>query len=130
MRGDSSKHAGFQGEVDALQTHGVEESGRIADDQSSVEVILRDSPVPAFGNRLRAVGVKGTALEDRSDVWVRFEFLKTLMRIEPRVEVIQTNNKTDRDAAFGHVVDEPAAELFIAQWPADGVNHTPAGFLF
>ena len=58
------------------------------------------------------------------------ELLKSLMRIQPRIEIIQPNNESDRDAAIGHVVNESAAEFFIAQWPTHRVNHAAAGLLF
>ena len=53
---------------------------------------------------------------------MRFELLKSLMRIQARIQIIQTNDEPNGDTAIGHVVNESAAELFVAKRPAHGVN--------
>src|SRR6516162_2610360 len=57
---------------------------------------------------------------------MRLEFLKALMRIESRIEIIQPDDEPDRDTAAGHVV-ESSAEFFVAQRPSHGVNDAAAG---
>src|SRR5262245_21790264 len=51
------------------------------------------------------------------------------MRIEPSIEVVETNHEADRHESVVHVVNESAAEFLVAQRPADRVNHTAAGLL-
>src|SRR6266850_477197 len=58
------------------------------------------------------------------------EFLKSLVRVQTGIEVIETNDETDGNTAIRHVVDESAAELFGTQRPAHRVNDAPSGFLF
>src|SRR6266516_8111672 len=58
------------------------------------------------------------------------ELLKSLMRVQPGIEIIQSNDESDRDAAIGHVVNEPAAKLFIAQRPTHRMNDAASGLLF
>ena len=60
---------------------------------------------------------------------MRFELLKSLMRIQARIQVIEANDEPNGDAALCHVVNESAAELFIAKRPSHRVNHAPAGIL-
>src|SRR5262245_35439638 len=60
---------------------------------------------------------------------MRFEFLKSSVRIETRIKVIQADDKSDRHTPLGHVVNESAAELFVPEWPAQGVDNTSAGGL-
>src|SRR5262249_16377755 len=46
------------------------------------------------------------------------------------VEIVQADDKSNRDTSFGHVVDESAAEFFIPQRPAHRVNDTTSCALF
>src|SRR5215468_11393500 len=71
--------------------------------------------------------MQSAAFENALDIRMRLEFLKPLMWIETRIEVIQPNDEPDRDPAAGHVVDETSAELFIAQRPSHSVNDSAAG---
>src|SRR5215813_3147177 len=71
--------------------------------------------------------MQSAAFENGLDIRMRLEFLKPLMRIETRIEIIQPNDEPDRDPAAGHVVDETSAELFIAQRPSHRVNDPAAG---
>src|SRR5215831_16694431 len=70
--------------------------------------------------------MQSAAFEDAPYIAMRLEFLKALMRIETRIEIIQPNDQPDRDTATGHVVNESSAELFIAQRPSHGVNDAAA----
>src|SRR5215470_8831247 len=71
--------------------------------------------------------MQSAAFENGLDIRMRLEFLKPLMRIETRIEVVQPNDQPDRDPAAGHVVDETSAKLFIAQRPSHSVNDPAAG---
>ena len=87
------QHAGLECKMNSFQPHRIQEAGGIADNQSAIEVILRQRPITAFRNRLRAVGIQRTAFENTSDVRMRFEFLKALVRIEARIEIVQTRSR-------------------------------------
>src|SRR5688572_25211226 len=102
----SREHAGLEGEMNSLQAHRIQKTGGVANDQPSIEVVLRLRPIPSLGNGLRAVEMERSALEDASNVRMRLEFLKTLMRIYKRIEIIQANDKPDGNTAVRHVVDE------------------------
>src|SRR5262249_45751901 len=71
--------------------------------------------------------MQSAAFKNALDIRMRLEFLKALMRVETRIEIIQPNDEPDRDPATGHVVDETSAELFIAQRPSHSVNDSAAG---
>src|SRR5579862_1039218 len=60
---------------------------------------------------------------------MRFELLEALMGIEPWIQVIQADHKSDRHPPIGHVVDETATEFFVAERPAHGVNDAASGLL-
>src|SRR5262245_24791988 len=108
--------------MNSLQPHRIQESRGIADDQSTIEVVLRLRPITAFGNRLGAVGIELASVEDAPDIRMRLELLESLMRIKARIQVIKANDKPNGNAAVCHVVNESAAELFIAKRPSHGVN--------
>src|SRR5215510_11994541 len=76
-----------------FQPHRIQESRGIADDQSAIEVVLRLCPITAFGNRLGAVGIELAPVQDAADVGMRFELLKSLMRIQPRVKIIEAHDE-------------------------------------
>src|SRR5262245_1535367 len=99
--------------MNSLQAHGIQKACGIADDQTSVEVILWLSPVSSFGNRLCPVSMQRPAFQQRPDHGMRFEFLKKLVRIDARVGIIESDDKADRDIAIGHVVNKSAAEFFV-----------------
>src|SRR5262245_13880818 len=115
--------------MNSFQTHRIQESSGIADDQSAIEVVLRLCPVTAFGNRLGAIGIDPASLQDAPDIRMRFELLKSLMGIHAGIKVIEANNEPNGDAAIRHVVNESAAELLTAKRPSHRVNHAPAGIL-
>src|SRR5215475_582829 len=115
--------------MNSFETHRIQESGGIADDQSAIEVVLRLCPITAFGNRLGAVGIELAPVQDAADVGMRFELLKSLMRIQAWIKIIEANDQPNGDAAICHVVNESAAELLIAKRPSHGVNHAPACIL-
>src|SRR5215510_1175273 len=122
MRRLGGEHACFEGQMDTFQPHRVQESGRIADDHSPAKVILWERPIAAFRDRLCAVRAQSPTFENAAYIRVCFEFLKPLMGIESRIEIVQTNNESNRYKAFRHVVNESTAKLFVAQWPAHCVN--------
>src|SRR5439155_10715442 len=77
------KHAGLEREMNPFQPHGIQETGGIADDHSAIEVVLRLSPIPSFGNGLRAVRIESAAFKNASYIRMGFEFLEPLVRIQP-----------------------------------------------
>ena len=116
--------------MDSFQAHRVEESCCVSYNHSAVEVVLRQCPVAALGNRLGAIGVKRPSLKNAPYIRMCFELLEPLVRIEPGIQVIETDDKSYRNPPVCHVVDETAAEFLIAQRPTHGVNHTAAPVLF
>src|SRR5215510_5496051 len=129
MGGIGRKHTGLECEMNPLQPHRIQKTGSVAYDHSAIEVILRQGPVAAFRDSLRTVGKEGAAFKNVSYVWMRFEFLKSRVGIEPGVEVIQANHETDRYTSLGHVVNESTPELLIAQRPAHRGDDAAAGIL-
>src|SRR4029453_5059724 len=103
MRRLGGEHACFEGQMDTFQPHRVQESGRIADDHSPAKVILWERPIPAFRNPLRARLAPSTTFKNAAYIGICFEFLKPLMGIESRIEIVQTNNESNRYKALGHV---------------------------
>src|SRR6185436_6793789 len=81
------------------------------------------------GNTLRTVRVQRAAFENGLYIRMGLELLESLVGIEPRIEIIQTDDEANGDTPLGHVVNEAAAELFIAQRPAHRVNDASAGIL-
>src|ERR1051326_2803633 len=57
---------------------------------------------------------------------MRLELLKSLVRIDARIEIVEADHKSNRNAAVGHVVNKSTAELFIAQGESHRVNHAAA----
>src|SRR5262245_31646073 len=116
--------------MNSFQPHRIQETRGIADDQSTVKVILSPRPTTAFGNRLGAVGVELAPVQDALDIGMSVELLKSLMRIQARIQVIEADDEPNGDAAVRHVVNESTAELFIAKRPSHRVDHAPAGVRF
>src|SRR5262249_20191349 len=73
--------------------------------------------------------MQDSAFQNAPHSWMRFELLEAFMRIDARVEIIQTDHETYRDAAFGHVVNESAPELFVSQRPAHRMDDAASGVL-
>src|SRR6266850_1273718 len=123
------KHSRFECEMNAFQTHRIEEAGGVSNDHSAVEVVLRQRPITAFGNGFRAVREELSSFQNASYIRMRFELLESLMGVEPWIQIIKTDHEPDRHASLCHVVDKTAAKLFIAQRPAHRMNHTAAVIL-
>src|SRR5262245_24933436 len=70
--------------------------------------------------------MQGAAFKDAFDLRMSFELLEALVRIESRIVIIQTDDESDGDAAFGHAVNESAAELLVPQRPAHSMDHAAA----
>src|SRR5437867_3717313 len=113
--------------MNPLQAHRIQEPGGIPNNQTAIEVILRLRPIPTFGNSFGAIGIKRAAFQDRPYIRMRFELLKSVMRIQKRIEIVQSDDESDRDPAIGHVVNKSAPEFLIAKRPAHRMNHTAAG---
>src|SRR5262245_19118294 len=113
--------------MNTFQAHRIQESGGIANDQTSIKVTLRLRPIATLGNCLGAIGIKRAAFQDARYIRMRFKLLKSAMRIEKRIEIIEADDESNRDPAIGHVVNKSAPEFFIAKRPAHRMNHTAAG---
>src|SRR5437660_2402245 len=69
------KHSCFECEMNAFQTHRIEEASGVPDDHSAIEVVLRQRPITAFGNRFRAVRVELSSFQNALYIRMRFEML-------------------------------------------------------
>src|ERR1700730_17987534 len=56
---------------------------------------------------------------------MQFISLKFVMRIERRIAIVETDDKSDVDDAVLHPVDESAAEGIGIERPAECVDHGP-----
>src|SRR5262245_34029188 len=115
--------------MNSLEAHRIQKAGAIADDQTTVEVVLRLRPVTALRNRLGAVSVEYPASQKIANKRMRLEQLEAMMWINSWVRVVETDHKTNRDASAFHVVDESTAEFFVSQRPTHRVED-PARCVF
>src|SRR5947207_3158422 len=54
------------------------------------------------------------------------ELLKALMGINPRIQVVESDDEADGNPAVRHVVNESAAKLLVPQRPSHGMNDAAA----
>src|SRR5438128_12462648 len=91
------EHPGLDAEVDTFEPRAVEVAGGVADDHESVAVHARHREVAAFGDGLRAGRDHLAARENLADGRMHFEALELLVRVERRIAVVESDDKTDVD---------------------------------
>src|ERR1700674_5253649 len=125
--GFRGEHPRFDAEMDAFEARAIEVSGGVADDHESMAVHARHREVAAFRNRLRAGADHLSAFDQRTNRRMQFVALELVMRIERRIEVVETDDEADVDDAILHPVDEPTAESVDIERPAHGGDDGPRG---
>ena len=114
-------------EMDALQPHGAQEPGGVADDQGPVEVAPGNGVPAALGQRLGAVAGHLAAGEEAGHEGVLLEPLKGHVGIEAGVPVVEPHHEPDRHAPLRQHVDEAPAELLAPQRIAQRVHDGARG---
>jgi hypothetical protein len=117
------EHAGLDRGVAALDARRVQRPGFAADQRAAREYELGQAQDAARGDGARAVGDALAALERLADRGVRLPALEFLERAEPRVRVVQSDDKAERDLVLRRVVEERAAVGVAVERPAGGVHH-------
>ena len=120
-------HPGVHRVVDAGEFGDVDHPGGVAGDQHAGDrEALRQRPVAARGDRLRAPADPFAALDDLGDERVLLEPLQLVVDAEGGVGVVEADDEAEADLVLAHRVDEAAARLLVfgapAQRPAEGVD--------
>ena len=131
----TAANTGFGGEapgldrvVHAFQSRDVHHPDPVAAEQQARHVEpSREGVEPPARNGLGSPLDPLAALEDDADGRVRLQDLEQVMRVEPGIAVVETDDHPDRHHVVAHGVDERSAELpelrLGPQWPAHGVDH-------
>src|SRR5579862_8960793 len=87
------EHAGFHGEVDALETLGVEKRRRIADEQSAVNGRRGNGEVPPLGKSLCSIAKHLPAFQQTAHPGMSLELLEGVVRIKAWILIIEAGNQ-------------------------------------
>ena len=116
------EHAGPNCLMRAFDFRHIEQSGTVADQQRARHFAIRQRLITAFDECASTGRNDLSAIKQRLDSGVILELLKRFPRLEFRVGVVETGDKTDGDAIFVEVVDETAAIGCVVQWPAQRMH--------
>ena len=120
-------HAGFDGQMDALELQGVHKAGGIADDGSAGKREFRDGVPAAFRDEARAVFDGAAAGDAGVDEGVAFPAAEQIVEMERRVGIIESQDEADGDVGGVEMVDESAAVMAEAEGVAEGMQHGTDG---
>ena len=110
--------------MNTLEPRRVHEPRGVARDQRPGAYSFGTVYQPALGQRLGAVAHQRRPVQHRRDQRVPLEMLKRDVGIEHRIPVVEPGHETERDQVVGQRIDETAAELFVLQRKAQGVDDT------
>src|SRR5207302_9822492 len=108
--------------MNSLQPRRIEKACGVAEDHPSVARHRRNRPPTAIRHRLRSVADHLAALEQRRDEWMLLEVLQHVLRIEPRISVVEPGYKSERYDVIFRAVNPGAAVFFRRKRPAHGVD--------
>ena len=116
--------------MNSLQSRRIQEAGRVAEDHPSISCNRRNRPPSAVRHRLRAVADHLAALEQLGHEGMLLEILQHVLRIEPRIGVVEACHESERYnvvfwSATGRAVNPRAAVFLRGEGPAHRVNHFP-----
>src|SRR5258708_32740523 len=116
--GLSGEHAALDGEVNPLQSGGVQEAGGIAENHPAIARNRRNRPPAAVWHRLRPVANHLSAFQQLRDQRMLFELLQHALRIETRVGIVEPGDKAKRDYVVFATVNPGATVFFGGERPA------------
>src|SRR5579864_3894277 len=108
--------------MDSLQPRRIEEAGRVAEDHPTVARHRRNRPPTAVRHRLRPVADHLAALEKLRNERMLLELLQNVLRIEPRISVVEPGYESERYDVVFRPVNPGAAVFFRRKRPAHGVD--------
>src|ERR1700686_2514170 len=98
--------------MNSFEPRGVEEARPISEDHSPIAGTGGNRPPSAIRHRLRPVANHLAAFEQLRDKRMALEFLQYVLRIEPRVGIVEPRHKAEGDHTILRAVDPGAAVLF------------------
>src|SRR5262249_10148849 len=92
------KHPALDGHVDTFKPLRVQKAAGIPNNQATIDISSWHRVPTAGWNCLGAVAHQLSALDDRLYERVRLPLLKSLVRIELRVGILEADDQADRNA--------------------------------
>src|SRR4030095_10122541 len=105
----------------------MEESGRVADDQKTVSVVLRNREVTALRDGLCPIVEHLPAFEHRPNSRMLLEFLEEPVRVCKWILVVETDDQPYIEQIVLHAVDKSTTERIRRERITEGM-HDSAGF--
>ncbi len=117
------QHPALDCQMNSFESLRVEETGRVAENHPTVARDRRNGPPAAVRQRLRAVANHLAAFEQLRDEGMLLEVLQNVLRIKPRIGIIEAGHEAERNNVVLASVDPGAAILFRRQRPAHRIDH-------
>src|SRR5580658_4076998 len=109
--------------MNSLEALRVQKPGGIAEYHPAVTRDRRNRPPAAIRQRLRAVANHLPALKQLRNKGMLREILQHVLRIQPRVRIIEAGDEADRNDVVLPAINPRAAILFRRKRPAHGVDY-------